>query len=101
MLCTVHLEVVMAISAPTDALTDSLTQRLFSRRELILPQANVLWRIERGAVRTLNRSEEDRLITLGYWGPGDIVGHSLSWVNPYKIECLTNVEVSMLPSELW
>jgi CRP-like cAMP-binding protein len=91
----------MAISPPIPVLQSSLTQRIFSRRETIPPRQDVLWRIERGAVRTLTCSEEGTFISLGYWGPGDIVGHLLSRVNPYQIECLTSVEVSILPEALW
>ncbi len=78
-----------------------LPQRLFTRRELIPPEKDVLWRIERGAVRTLTWSEDEIFITLGYWGAGDLIGYSLSKVQPYQIECLTSVEVSIIPSHLW
>lgn len=91
----------MTISTLTPALHFPLTQRVFSRRDLIPLRQNILWRIERGAVRTMTWSEQGTLITLGYWGAGDIVGHPLSKVNPYQIECLTSVEMSILPSELW
>ncbi len=91
----------MAISALTLAKADLLTQRLFSRRDLIPPQTDSLWRIERGAIRTVTWSEEGTLRALGYWGPGDIVGHPLSRIKPYQIECLTSVEMSRLPSSLW
>ncbi|BAY12372.1 Crp/Fnr family transcriptional regulator [Calothrix sp. NIES-2098] len=78
-----------------------LPQRLFARREVIPPRNEVLWRIERGAVRTLTWSEDGTFITLGYWGPGDIIGYPLSKVKPYQIESLTSVEVSILPPHLW
>jgi len=91
----------MTISTLTSALRSPLTQRVFSRRELIPLRKDILWRIERGAVRTVTWSEQGTLITLGYWGAGDLVGHPLSKVNPYQIECLTSVEMSILPSELW
>ena len=91
----------MAISTltPTDA--DLLTQRLFSRRESIPPLTDVLWRIERGVVRTVTRIVDGTIIALGYWGPGDVVGHPLSRLQVYEISCLTSVEVSILPSRLW
>lgn len=91
----------MAISALTPTLPSLLSQRLFSRRDLIPPRQDILWRIERGAIRTLTWSEQGTLITLGYWGAGDVVGQPLSRINPYQIECLTSVEMSILPSELW
>jgi CRP-like cAMP-binding protein len=91
----------MAIFVPTPALPSPLSQRIFSRHELITSRQDVLWRIERGAVRTVTWSEQGTVITLGYWGAGDIVGYPLSRINPYQIECLTSVEMSILPSELW
>ena len=55
----------------------------------------------RGAVRTVAWCVGSTLITLGYWGPGDVVGYPLSRLKPYEIECLTSVEVSILPSAVW
>ncbi len=89
----------MASYAP--ALSALPSQRLFSRHDLIAPQQDVLWLIQRGAVRTLTWNEAGTCITLGYWGPGDIVGHPLSRLKPYEVECLTSVEMSVLPSGLW
>lgn len=84
-----------------NALNGQLPQKLFSRREVIPPRNDVLWRIERGAVRTLTWSEDGTFITLGYWGTGDLIGYPLSRVKPYQIECLTSVEVSVVPPHLW
>ena len=50
------------------------------------------WLIVRGAVKTLSRNEDRKLITLGYWGAEDVVGQSLSNLNPYHMYCLTCVE---------
>jgi CRP-like cAMP-binding protein len=83
------------------SLPGTLPQRLFTRREVIPARNDVLWRIERGAVRTLTWSEDGTFITLGYWGPGDLIGYPLSKVKPYQIECLTSVEMSLLPPHLW
>ncbi|MEH2148418.1 Crp/Fnr family transcriptional regulator [Nostoc sp.] len=76
-------------------------QQIFTRREVIPPQNDVLWRIEHGAVRTLTWSEDGTFITLGYWGLGDLIGYPLSRVKPYQIEYLTGVEVSIVPPHLW
>ncbi|MGH8000797.1 MAG: Crp/Fnr family transcriptional regulator [Brasilonema sp.] len=81
--------------------TGQLPQRIFTRREIIPARNDVLWRIERGAVRTLTWSEDGTFITLGYWGTGDLIGYPLSNVKPYQIECLTSVEVSAIPPHLW
>lgn len=78
-----------------------LPQRLFTRRDVIPSRNDVLWRIERGAVRTLTWGEDGTFITLGYWGIGDLIGYPLSKVKPYQIECLTSVEVSVVPPHLW
>ena len=91
----------MAFSAPAPTLISPLTQRIFSRHDLIPLREDVLWRIERGAVRTMTWSEQGALITLGYWGAGDVVGHPLSRLKPYQIECLTSVETSILSSGMW
>jgi CRP-like cAMP-binding protein len=39
---------------------------------------------------------------LGFWGAGDVIGQYLSCIQPYQVECLTEVKVhSLLPSECW
>ncbi|WP_082803821.1 MULTISPECIES: Crp/Fnr family transcriptional regulator [unclassified Anabaena] len=78
-----------------------LPQQLFTRREVIPKCNDVLWLIERGAVRTVTWGEDGTFITLGYWGPGDVIGYALSKVKPYQIECLSSVEVTTLPPHIW
>ncbi|WP_442938983.1 Crp/Fnr family transcriptional regulator [Nostoc sp.] len=85
----------------SSAFSRQLPQQIFTRREVIPPYNDVLWRIEYGAVRTLTWSENGTFITLGYWGLGDLIGYPLSRVKPYQIECLTCVEVSIVPPHLW
>lgn len=85
----------------SSALSGRLSQQIFTRREIIPLQNDVLWRIEYGAVRTLTWGEDGTFITLGYWGLGDLIGYPLSRVKPYQIECLTGVEVSIVPPHLW
>ncbi|MEA5575480.1 Crp/Fnr family transcriptional regulator [Anabaena sp. UHCC 0451] len=79
----------------------NLSQHLCTRRSIIPVRNDVLWRIDRGIVRTLTWTEEGTYITLGYWGSGDIVGYPLSNIKPYQIECLTSVETTMIPPHLW
>jgi CRP-like cAMP-binding protein len=78
-----------------------LNQQIFTRRSIIPVSNDVLWRIDRGLVRTLTWNEDGTYITLGYWSLGDIVGYPLSKVNPYHIECLTSVEATLIPPHLW
>ncbi|WP_293082025.1 Crp/Fnr family transcriptional regulator [Okeania sp. SIO3B5] len=74
-----------------------LKQHQFKRRQLIPLTDVLLWRIDSGVVRTLTKNEEENTITLGFWGPGDIVGQPLFPSYPYQVECLTIVEASILP----
>ncbi|MBN3871853.1 Crp/Fnr family transcriptional regulator [Nostoc sp. JL33] len=85
----------------SSAFSGQLPQQIFTRREVIPLQNDVLWRIEHGAVRTLTWSEDGTFITLGYWGLGDLIGSPLSRVKPYQIQCLTGVELSIVPPHLW
>ena len=74
-----------------------LKHHQFKRHQLI-PLTNVLlWRIDTGVVRTLTKNEEENIITLGFWGQGDIVGQPLFPFHPYQVECLTIVQASILP----
>ncbi|MEM7578241.1 MAG: Crp/Fnr family transcriptional regulator [Cyanobacteria bacterium P01_A01_bin.80] len=75
--------------------------RLFNRKENITPRDDILWRIETGVIRTLTWAEDGTFITLGYWGSGDVVGVPLTTLTPYEMECVTNVEVSMLNRDVW
>ncbi|MGC1395761.1 MAG: hypothetical protein WA828_16010 [Coleofasciculaceae cyanobacterium] len=80
----------------------NLTHRTFNHWDLLPLRHDLLWKIERGIVRTKTWNEAGKSITLGYWGSGDVVGQPLCKVNPYEIECLTNnVEVAYLPSGQW
>lgn len=87
--------------AYNSAVKEQIPYRLFTRREMLPPRHDVMWRIEQGAVRTLTWSPEGTFITLGYWGSGDLIGSPLSKVKPYQIQCLTNVKVSIVPPHLW
>ncbi|BDA69211.1 CRP/FNR family transcriptional regulator [Rivularia sp. IAM M-261] len=73
--------------------------RTLERRQLIPEQEQVLWKIQRGSVRALTWDENGVYTTLGYWGVGDIVGYSLSRVQPYHLECISGVELASIPSE--
>jgi len=91
----------MLISVPQSVNCTPLKQHTFSRYDLLKLQADILWKIDRGVVRTLTWSEEGKPVILGFWGPGDLVGKPLSNLEVYQIECLTSVEVTLLPSNVW
>jgi CRP-like cAMP-binding protein len=80
----------------TDLKANLLTQKVmvvrsFTQRELLPLKLDQLWQIESGYVRTLTWDITGTITTLGIWGAGDIVGRSLSQIEPYQIECLTPV----------
>ncbi|MUL38455.1 Crp/Fnr family transcriptional regulator [Gloeocapsopsis dulcis] len=77
------------------------TKYTFRRRKKIPLQAEFLWQIKRGAVRTFTWTEDGTLIVLGYWGPGEVVGQAISRIRPFQIECLTDVDCRVLPSHIW
>ncbi|MBE9095222.1 Crp/Fnr family transcriptional regulator [Tychonema sp. LEGE 07203] len=90
----------MTLSTYTPGLYASFRHQTFSPRQLVPVPSKGLLRIERGAVRTVTWGDRGTAITLGYWGVGDAVGHSLSGVQPYQIECKTHVEMSYIPANL-
>jgi CRP-like cAMP-binding protein len=73
----------------------------FTRRSFLPDYQNILWQIEKGFVRTFTYLEDGTTVALGLWGPGDTVGKTLSKMEPYQMECLTKVEVRILPLQEW
>ncbi|BFM40417.1 Crp/Fnr family transcriptional regulator [Synechocystis sp. LKSZ1] len=68
----------------------------FTTRTLLPHKNNCFWKIESGIVRTFTWLEDGTLVTLGLWGPGDIVGKNFASITPYKLECLTPVQASLI-----
>lgn len=88
--------------------TPALTQlhqspivKVLNRHQLLPSRRDLLYQIECGFVRTTTVTEDGMPIVLGYWGVGDVLGHAFSKSEPYQIECLTKVEVSLLPQAQW
>ncbi len=75
----------------------SAKQNRFERRAHLPLRRDSLWQIQSGVVRTLTYLEDGTIVTLGMWGVGDVVSRLLSQADPYYIECLTPVEVALLP----
>lgn len=73
-----------------------LTVQQFKYRTQLSTDSHRLWQINAGVVRTSTWTEEGVTIPLGFWSKGDVVGQDLSQVEPFQIECLTDVEVSLL-----
>lgn len=82
--------VLDVLEAPTTGVS------VFERAEQIPSQRDVLWEILRGVVKTETWTETGKIISLGYWGTGDIVGQPLAPVEPYEMSCVTPVMVRCL-----
>ena len=91
----------MSFSSPLPNRSRQSSKRLFKTRSKLPLTPNSLWKIETGVVKTMTWLEDGTIVVLGLWGAGDIVGKALSKVEPYQIECLTQVEVTVLPGDGW
>jgi CRP-like cAMP-binding protein len=91
----------MTISMSLSPQMVDFTTRKFARRSMLPLKQDYLWQIETGVVRTLTWLEDGTTVTLGLWGPGDVVSRVLSKADPYQIECLTAVEATVLPLDRW
>ena len=91
----------MSFSSPLPNRSRQTSKRVFKSRSKLPLTPNSLWKIETGVVKTMTWLEDGTIVVLGLWGAGDIVGKALSKVEPYQIECLTQVEVTVLPGDGW
>ncbi|AFY66543.1 Crp/Fnr family transcriptional regulator [Geitlerinema sp. PCC 7407] len=75
--------------------------RTFARRSNLPLLPNQLWQIHSGVVRTLTWTEAGEVVTLGLWGPGDVLGIPLSSADPLQAECVTEVVARSLQPQDW
>lgn len=78
-----------------------LTHFVFSRNDCLPSRPDLLWYLESGVVRAVTWNDQGAVMTLGYWGVGDVLGQPLSGVHPYRMECLTTVETTSIPAQQW
>lgn len=78
-----------------------LDSHRFKRRSPLPLRQVSLWQIESGVVRALTWLEDGSTVTLGLFGAGDVVGTHLSTIDPYQLECLTEVEASPVSVSDW
>lgn len=88
----------LAIANTSSSFRADIQYRTLERRQLIPQNDKALWQIRRGSVRALTWDENGVYTTLGYWGTGDIIGYSLSRIQPYHLECITGVELTSVPA---
>lgn len=79
--------------------TSVATSFSFDRHNFIPLSPHHFWRIESGIVRTTSVLEDGTLIILGIWGPGDYLGSLLAHINPFQVECLTQVKLTLVQPE--
>lgn len=73
----------------------------FPRRAYLPVMDESLWKIHSGAVQSISWREDGTHVSLGIWGPDDLIGHAISSINPYYLECLTPVKVTLVPLNDW
>jgi CRP-like cAMP-binding protein len=78
----------------THSLVSSTGINLSFQPRSLLPSSSELWMIQSGFARVLTRLDGGCNLTLGLWGPGDVVGKPLSNIQSYYIECLTSVRAT-------
>jgi CRP-like cAMP-binding protein len=69
----------------------------FPKRSPIGLLDNNLWQIQSGIVRTTKILDNEELLTLGFWGAGDIVGKPLLADPNCELECLSETIAAPLP----
>lgn len=61
----------------------------------VLPE-RMSWRLHEGYVRSATWDDDGESITLGLWGPGDVISSEDPVVHPLELHCLTTVVVEHL-----
>lgn len=61
----------------------------------VLP-AGMSWRIHDGYIRSSTWDAEGESVTLGLWGPGDLVSASGPGIDPLELQCLTTTVVEQV-----
>ncbi|MCC0176202.1 Crp/Fnr family transcriptional regulator [Waterburya agarophytonicola K14] len=69
--------------------------------EQLPTEVDYLWLITSGVVKTFTQGQNGTSITLGFWGNKDVVGNSLSKVDPYIMRCLSDVKAIAIPRIQW
>ncbi len=79
-------------------MTSSLFQRplqLTLHPQDVLPEG-MSWRLHEGYVRSATWNPDGEHITLGLWGPGDVITSEDPVLHPLELQCLTTVVVEVV-----
>lgn len=80
---------------------DDTDTQLFGAGDELPCQTDHFWLILDGVVKSYTVSEEGSLVTLGFWGVEDSIGHCLSKVVPYNLQCLSRVKAVAIHRDRW
>jgi CRP-like cAMP-binding protein len=61
----------------------------------VLPEG-MTWRLQEGYVRSATWDADGESITLGVWGPGDVITSENPAIQPLDLQCLTTVVVESI-----
>lgn len=87
----------MVASLDFKSASPELFSTSFTARSILPRRTDCLWRIESGIVRTTTWLEDGTKLVLGIWGAGSVIGRPLSQIEPYEIECVTQVKAVAVP----
>ncbi len=62
-------------------------------------KANYLWKIHSGVIRGYTWLDDGSVVTLGLWGTDDTLSKTFSRVKPFQLECITEVQASLVLSQ--
>jgi CRP-like cAMP-binding protein len=82
-------------------LTANQPTNFFNCREQLPSIEDSLWLITSGVVKSYTIEDYNVITTLGFWGIQDVVGQCLSNIEPYILECLSDVEAIAIPQQQW
>ena len=69
----------------------------FKMGDELYEEADCLWLIIDGVVKSYTVDRQGKTIILGFWGKQELVGKSLSSINPYFLQCSNEVKAIAIP----
>ena len=75
--------------------------KFFNAGNELPEKLNNLWLIKSGVVKSYTVDRQNKTAILGFWGKGDVAGKSLSKIEPYFLQCMTDVRAISIPASDW
>lgn len=73
----------------------------YERGSKIVSELDSLWLVKQGIIKNFTYDPEGQKVILGYWGKGDVIGQTMTYFDAYEIECLSAVELAIVPYLDW